>query len=276
MQNVTEWSLEFDLMYNNITSNKAPGLEPYEKSVLLTRAQEALVLEIFDARNNAIRVGFDGGSIRQSDFATLVNTCSAEEETTELFTATSSSSSTSSDSSSISIGDIHINPDDPLDTRPQALLSEIQFDNRSSVKRFLWPSDLLIMINEQVTDTNGKIYIVRPLSYEEYSRLMTLPYKYPAKGQAWRLIVQPYGANRNKTGVELIARFPSGDLDYRIRYVRKPKPIILEDLSPMELSIDGENKPMVSELPEHLHLEIIHRAVMLAKLAWADTVAQKQ
>lgn len=31
-----EFSNEFDILYNNITSNQAPPLDEYEKSVLLT------------------------------------------------------------------------------------------------------------------------------------------------------------------------------------------------------------------------------------------------
>lgn len=45
-----EFSLEFDLMYNNISSNQAPGLTEYEKSLFLTQAQEALVLDIYSGK----------------------------------------------------------------------------------------------------------------------------------------------------------------------------------------------------------------------------------
>lgn len=47
---VEEFSLEFDLMYNNIMSNQAPGLTEYEKSLFLTQAQEALVLDIYSGK----------------------------------------------------------------------------------------------------------------------------------------------------------------------------------------------------------------------------------
>ena len=47
---VQEFSLEFDLMYNNIMSNQAPGLSEYEKSLFLTQAQEALVLDIYSGK----------------------------------------------------------------------------------------------------------------------------------------------------------------------------------------------------------------------------------
>lgn len=32
-----EFSDEFDVLYNNISSNQAPGLDEYEKSLFLTR-----------------------------------------------------------------------------------------------------------------------------------------------------------------------------------------------------------------------------------------------
>ena len=47
-----EFSIEFDILYNNISSNKAPGLNEYEKSVFLTKAQEQIVTELYSGRNN--------------------------------------------------------------------------------------------------------------------------------------------------------------------------------------------------------------------------------
>ena len=37
---IKEFSNEFDVLYNNIMSNQAPGLDEYEKSVFLTKAQD--------------------------------------------------------------------------------------------------------------------------------------------------------------------------------------------------------------------------------------------
>jgi hypothetical protein len=42
-----EFSLEFDVLYNNISSNKAPGLNEYEKSIFLTLAQEQIIKELY-------------------------------------------------------------------------------------------------------------------------------------------------------------------------------------------------------------------------------------
>lgn len=43
-----EMGREFDLLYNNIMSNAAPGIDEYEKSLFLTKAQEQLVTAIYD------------------------------------------------------------------------------------------------------------------------------------------------------------------------------------------------------------------------------------
>ena len=44
---LTEFSTLFDVLYNNISSNQAPGLTEYEKSVFLTQAQEAVILDLY-------------------------------------------------------------------------------------------------------------------------------------------------------------------------------------------------------------------------------------
>lgn len=43
-----ELSVEFDILYNNISSNQAPGLSEYEKSVFLTQAMEAVILDLYN------------------------------------------------------------------------------------------------------------------------------------------------------------------------------------------------------------------------------------
>lgn len=48
MKTCQEWSLEFDLLYQNITSNQAPGLLEYEKSLFLTRAQNVVVIGLYN------------------------------------------------------------------------------------------------------------------------------------------------------------------------------------------------------------------------------------
>ena len=104
-----------------------------------------------------------------------------------------------------------------------------------------------------------------PLSYEEYLRVMQKPYKNPPKGQVWRI-----------WDGSTIILIPNSATSYSVRYAKRPKPIISATL-PTGLTIDGESAESVGGMPEHLHTEILVRAVNLAKIAWVDpTAAQAQ
>ncbi len=56
--------------------------------------------------------------------------------------------------------------------------------------------------------------------------------------------------------------------EYKIRYVKKPNPIILVNLNTISplLSIDGKNVVSECELDSEIHREILARAVELAKI----------
>ena len=62
---VEEFSREFDILYNNIMSNAAPGIDEYEKSVFLTKAQESVVIAIYDG-------SFEGSENYREDLGALV------------------------------------------------------------------------------------------------------------------------------------------------------------------------------------------------------------
>lgn len=72
----TEFSDRFDVLYNNITSNQAPGVNEYEKSVFLTKAQNEVVKNHFSpqSKGNSLQQGFDDSAKRQSDFSALMKT----------------------------------------------------------------------------------------------------------------------------------------------------------------------------------------------------------
>lgn len=234
---------KFNLLWNNIASDKAPGLEKYEISVFLTQAQEALVKEYFSNRTNAVAEGFDDSIRRQSDFRTLV--------TTSALTSVNASDVTT------------------------------DFNTRSTTRYYEYPVDAFLVLNEEVKVTAGtelKYYTVVPVSYDEYARLMMRPYKYPPKGIVWRLLthtgsVTSSGTTRSYQVLELIANFPVGStIDYRMRFVKRPSPIILETLTG-GLTIEGQTAQAACALPDHLHDEIVQRAVMLAKVSWNDPAA---
>lgn len=83
-----EFALEFDILYNNISSNKAPGLDGYEKSVFLTQAQEAIVISIYNGKLTG--EGFEASEemIRYIDH--LIKEANNTTPTTGLGTSTSS------------------------------------------------------------------------------------------------------------------------------------------------------------------------------------------
>ena len=69
----SEFSVEFDVLYNNVTSNQAPGLNNYEKSVFLTKAEYQLLSEFYNHRTD-VNGGYDGNEERQIDFSSIIRT----------------------------------------------------------------------------------------------------------------------------------------------------------------------------------------------------------
>ena len=147
----SEFSNEFDVLYQNITSNQAPGLDEYEKSVFLSKAQDEIVKSYFDPKTNKPQEGFDGSEKRQIDFSMLIVTEKAVESTVQ----------------------------------------PVQLFPLQHTKVFAVPDKILMFINESLTvtrDGNPTYLTVVPLDYKEYNRLMSKPYKRPLKNQAWRIL----------------------------------------------------------------------------------------
>lgn len=313
-----EFSNEFDILYNNIMSNAAPGLNEYEKSVFLTKAQDELIKNYFNPKGNKYQEGFDDNQKRQIDFSMLMKTTTPTE----------------------------VSPINPIHLG-------------GNIEYYAMPEDILLYINEFLDVTRKGIInrlMVVPLAYEEYSRLMSKPYKRPLKNQAWRLITSGEGVGYTYTNyaeiahilhrgmsiisydkiystiynksitieagadeaeylkvdglyfsknatlentitnntlvitsyrlqinahlnsvidatttvVQLIPGPNDAITNYLVRYVRKPRPIILEDLE--GVTINGEDKESYCELDSSLHQEILQRAVELAKAAYTGDI----
>lgn len=149
---VEEMDNMFDVLYNNITSNQAPGLNSYEKSVFLTKGQDEILKNYFIAKSkgNNTQDGFDGSVKRQVDFSMITTV------------------------STISSG-----------------FGAALFDTRDNSKSVSLPTKFMFALNEAVEVTrDGKKVLLQvvPIKFDEYSRLMCKPYKRPLKYQAWRLI----------------------------------------------------------------------------------------
>ena len=352
-----EFSTEFDVLYNSITSNAAPGFNDYEKSVLLTLAQEELIKSYFVANNNTTGVGLDGSQKRHYDFSTLIKVKTLNNIIDSILTTG----------------------------------VDVPVFNKDANNIFLVPNDVFLVLNEYLTVKNNS-YTVFPISYDSYNLLMSKPFPYPNKRQAWRLdssidgevaalkvihvsddkdinsknitfesiyhkplnieinikngdylsdfvivneskeavnitlklsntvnnnmvdisdyMFQLMNANTLKTkgldkyikplnpdysitsvgkigtykaeipavtdlqgnyknvGIFNIIYYPKEtpfDTSYKLRYVKVPRPIILSDLTDLELSIRDRREQSTCELPDEMHPEILKRAVELAK-----------
>lgn len=232
----SEFSNNFDILYNNITSNQAPGLDEYEKSFFLTKAQYEIIKNYFNPKGNKYQEGFDGSIKRQIDFSTLIKTDRAKEYSDSTY---------------------------------------VKFDDRSIL--YAMPTDILFTLNETAISEIGnkaKLITIVPISFDEYARQLSKPYKQPLKNQGWRLF-QAVEGNTNANFIsEVIAPSNSNIRDYKIRYIKRPKPIILADLDDdySDVSLEGLKNVTECELDPILHSEILQRAVELAKAAYTGDV----
>lgn len=87
----TEFSRQFDIYANNISSNQAPGWNDAEKSVFLTKSQEQLCLALYSGRNT-YGSSFDVTEEMKRALANLIKEAELEPLTGDLPVAVSSNS----------------------------------------------------------------------------------------------------------------------------------------------------------------------------------------
>lgn len=146
------------------------------------------------------------------------------------------------------------------------------FDSRG--KLYNMPERVLVILNEKVT-IDSKNYVVVPINYKEYDRQMSKAYTQPLKKQCWRLF-------QNDSDTDFLAEVIPFDgktiSKYVIRYIERPTPIILTDLSVDGLDIDGVSSVTECTLNPILHMDILNKAVDLAITArgsYADAVRRR-
>lgn len=224
-----EFRNQFDISYNAIASNASPGIDDYELSVYLTKAQLEIVKNYYDPLSNRKQKGFEATEKRRRDLNQLVKDYKT--------------SDTISNSSNI--------------------------DSQS--KFYIVPNDLFLIVNEKAKITsedcfNNKTLSIKPISYDEYDVQIDNPFEKPDSKIAWRLDL----SNVNNTKVvEIISPYNiTGSLEYQIRYIKYPKPIIITNLNTAfpsdNLTIDGISAETSCELNTEICREILDRAVLLA------------
>lgn len=211
---LTEFSVQFDILYNNISSNQAPGLTEYEKSVFLTQAQEALVLDLYK--------GTAGDSF----------------ETTEEVTRYLNSLVTSKE-------DLTINTKDKQYIVDISSLTDLWFITYQSAS---------ITVN-----LNSRDVLVVPTKQDTLYKDLKNPFRRPNRNKI-------LGISENDT-IILYSEYPI--TSYYLKYLKRPTPIILEDLD-NDLTIENLSSETDCVLPESLHQQILLRAVQMAKAVWVS------
>lgn len=217
-----EFSNEFDILYNNIMSNSAPGLNEYEKSIFLTQAQEALVLDIYRGK-------FDENSFESTEeVSDYINTLVRQSKITDTV-----------EGNGISTNSVFYQ-----------LPNDIWFITYESV----------ILRDNNLDCKNGQEVIVKPITQDEYYSIS----KNPFRGANDRRVLRLLSDNK----AELISKYRIES--YLIRYLSKPEPIILDNLSTYGVTINGKSKITECKLNPAVHRILLNRAVQLAKSIWTS------
>jgi len=229
MKNTNEWSLEFDQMYQNITSNQAPGLTEYEKSVRLTRAEWDVQIMLYKGKL--------GQSFEETEELThyLNSVVKQYESTTPVSDAR------------------HVVPSSLVFKLPDDMLFrtlEICHIDRGGCG----VTDAVVV---PVTQDEYWRTSRNPFKKQNENRVLRLSYGDSSEDSGVGLVNSQYS--------ELISDYPIQS--YIVRYVSRPEPIILVDLED-GYSIDGETEAKTCKLPEALHQLILTEAVRAAKAIW--------
>lgn len=217
--NVQEFSNSFDTLLqpyitkDNFGEQNNLAFDEYEKSIFLTKAQEQIVLELYQELEQSEEVRkYLSNLIRTDNYA-------------------------------------------PVGEQDETLIN----NNFKSYKVDI-SNDILFMIYEQCTLSdennciNNKIVSVVPTIHDDLDKVLKNPFKSPNSRKVIRLDFD------NK--IELISKYSISN--YKVRYLKKPNPIILVALED-NLSINnGDTKVSNGETNPILHERIVQRAVQLA------------
>ena len=211
LSNLFDTLLQPFIAKDNFGEQNTLAFDEYEKSIFLTKAQEQIVLELYQ-------------ELEQS-----------EENRKYL-------------SNLIKTGNYV-----PVGEQDETLIN----NNFKSYKVEIEDS-VLFMIYEQCTLSdennciNGRIVSVVPTIHDDLDKVLKNPFKSPNNRKVIRLDFD------NK--IELISKYNVSN--YKIRYLKKPNPIILVKLE--DLNIDKKQEVSNGETNPILHERIVQRAVQLA------------
>ena len=118
--------------------------------------------------------------------------------------------------------------------------------------------DKIWFITYEACDDDTRI--VTPVTQDSYDRIKKNPFRQANHKRVLRLL-------NDNNQIELIGK----DIkNYKIRYIKRPEPIILDNLTDGLKIGNKSDKTIKLEAPESLHLKILMRAVQMAKAVWAS------
>ena len=241
---VQEFKSEFLVEYDKVSNLSSPGFEDDEISLFLTKGQERLVKRHYDPKSNRLQEGVDSTEKRRKDLSELI--------------------ADSIDINGVSKITVSAN-------QKGAMLHGTFYD---------LPKDLMYVLSEHVLTNIGdcsddlSVVKVKPVTYDEYNINIHNPFKQPYNELVWRLDFSKVAPNTGRKRHELVTDGTYTIAEYRMRYLRKPNPIIVSNLAnlPNPKTIEGYTGPMECELDSSFHREIITEAVALA----LETVQEKR
>jgi hypothetical protein len=162
--------------------------------------------------------------------------------------------------------------------RPESPVTIDEGDTSVSIAFHLYANDTLPEFSIDTVRTNISSYVSNITWPEEdpdnaiRAHMMTMAGSGSSLAISAQTTVNEHTEDTTTTTAEFIGRFYSPNPTYRIRYVKRPNPIILADFGTAEndLSIQGKSNVQPLNLPDELYEEILQRAVELAKAAYAS------
>lgn len=269
--NNSELSNQFDALVSSYRrfrdfDNREPldtlEFDEYEKSLCLTKAQEQLVLGLYNGKNP------DGESFESIEelrryLAPLIKEAELPpvdreegaggyqvvfDNQTGVTSMDPVDGATIVPNSETGITEMGFKP------KPKDFLG---IDNSS--KFFLLPDDLWFITYEAAIVTDGRCggsstLDVYPVRQDEYHKIKRNPFRGANDRRALRLDLA------NNT-VEIVSKY--GITSYYVRYMKRLRPVILEDL-PNGLTIEGLDRSTECELHAGLHQKMLEIAVQIA------------
>lgn len=227
---ITDFSTEFDLLYNNALSNSAPELNSYEKSLFLTQAQEEIVREAYDS--NTKKTFFEGTEAirRRLDQLSIPKTVAY---------------------------------DPTLNTN----LSSLKMSPNS--KFFEIVNEAWYITYERINTSASKLYVV-PTSLDQISVLESNPFKAPNKKRAWRLDLKNTISSEKIVEIITTETPSSYFYRYLNEPTPIVLANFDTEFPGASLSINGVNTETNCMLNTEAHRLILKRAVELATMAYKE------